>query len=64
MRKSIVIIPAYNVEKSIHEVVTGAHKYTDVSVTNDASTDGTVDILSEIDQEVGDCEAPSQVACG
>jgi dolichol-phosphate mannosyltransferase len=42
------LIPAYNEEKSIKEVVSGAKKYADVCVIDDCSTDATPDILKRI----------------
>ena len=48
MNKTLVIIPAHNEEETIYEVVTGALKYADVSVTDDGSTDRTPDILKKI----------------
>lgn len=50
-RTTLIIIPAYNEEETIHEVVTGALQYADVSVTNDGSKDGTPQILSKIQKE-------------
>ena len=51
MTPSLVIIPAYNEESSIYQVVTEALQYSDVSVTNDGSIDSTGEILEKIRQE-------------
>jgi dolichol-phosphate mannosyltransferase len=48
MSKNLVVIPAYNEEDTIDEVVTCALKYADVSVTDDGSRDRTSDILHNI----------------
>lgn len=48
MAKVIVIIPAYNEEESIEEVVTRSLAYADVSVTDDGSRDQTPKILKKI----------------
>ena len=45
----MVIIPAYNEEKTIEEVVTRAGNYADVCVIDDESKDATAEILSRID---------------
>jgi len=45
----IAIIPAYNEEESIDQVVRGAMAYTDVCVVNDGSNDATPEILDAID---------------
>jgi len=44
----LIIIPAYNEEATIKEVVTKAKKYADVCVINDNSKDSTPDILKQI----------------
>ncbi len=49
--KTLVIIPAYNEEQTIYEVVTRSLKYADVSVTNDGSRDRTPEILRTIQSE-------------
>ena len=54
MTKILVVIPAYNEEETIREVVVRSLAYADVSVTNDGSKDGTPNILKEIQAE---CEA-------
>ena len=51
MPNILTVIPAHNEEETIREVVTSALKYTDVSVTDDGSTDRTGSILKEIIQE-------------
>lgn len=51
MKKNIVIIPAYNEEETIREVVVRSLAYADVSVTDDGSKDRTPDILREISRE-------------
>lgn len=48
-RRSLVIIPAYNEEETIEEVVLRARHYADVCVINDQSGDGTAEILRGID---------------
>lgn len=50
--KKLVVIPAYNEQETIEEVVRGALAHADVSVTNDGSRDSTGEILSRIAQEV------------
>ena len=45
----LVIIPAYNEEETIEEVVSRAKNYADVCVINDKSKDATAEILSRID---------------
>jgi len=49
--KTLVVIPAYNEESTIEEVVRGAIKYADVSVTDDASKDKTPAILKSLQTE-------------
>ena len=51
MSKNLVIIPAYNEEETISEVVTRALKYADVSVTDDGSRDRTPLILQDIQDD-------------
>ncbi|MCC5815675.1 MAG: glycosyltransferase [Leptospira sp.] len=46
--KTLVVIPAYNEEETIREVVEGALVYADVFVADDASKDSTPEILSSI----------------
>lgn len=46
MSAFLVIIPAYNEEQTIEEVVTRAKKYADICVVDDCSTDSTPQILS------------------
>jgi dolichol-phosphate mannosyltransferase len=43
----LVIIPAYNEEDTIEELVTRAKKYCDVCVVNDCSKDSTLEILEQ-----------------
>lgn len=43
--KNLVVIPAYNEEKTIREVVERALTYSDVLVVDDASKDKTPEIL-------------------
>lgn len=45
----ITIIPAYNEEETIREVVLAAKRYTDVCVVDDGSSDSTPDILKSIE---------------
>ncbi|TGN19616.1 glycosyltransferase [Leptospira idonii] len=51
--KTLVVIPAYNEESTIEEVVRGAIQYADVSVTDDASKDQTPQILKKLQSEFG-----------
>lgn len=51
MSRHLVVIPAHNEEETIHEVVAKALAYTDVSVTDDGSRDGTADILRRLKAE-------------
>jgi len=44
----LIIIPAYNEEDTIEELVEGAKKFADVCVVNDCSNDLTSDILNNI----------------
>ena len=44
----LIIIPAYNEEDNIKEVVERAGKYGDVCIVNDCSTDSTQEILNRI----------------
>lgn len=46
MKNTIIIIPAYNEEKTIGELVERCKKYTDICVVNDGSTDKTADIVN------------------
>lgn len=45
----LVIVPAYNEEETIEEVVRLSRKFADVCVINDNSTDATPDILNRIE---------------
>jgi len=47
-KRSLVVIPAHNEENTIREVVVRALKYADVSVTDDGSRDGTLEILEGV----------------
>lgn len=49
--KTLVVVPAYNEESTIEEVVRGAIKYADVSVTDDSSKDSTPQILKKLQSE-------------
>lgn len=49
--KTLVVIPAYNEESTIEEVVRGAIVHADVSVTDDASKDKTPEILERLRKE-------------
>ncbi|MDF3819877.1 glycosyltransferase family 2 protein [Leptospira sp. 96542] len=51
--KTLVVIPAYNEAETIEEVIRGAIRYADVSVTDDASKDATPQILSNLKKEFG-----------
>jgi len=46
--RCIIIIPAYNEETTIEQVVLGAKKYADVCVIDDGSSDSTPDILKNL----------------
>lgn len=48
----LVVVPAYNEEDNIEEVVTRARKYADVCVVNDNSNDRTAEILAGLDCHV------------
>lgn len=52
--KTLIVIPAYNEEASIEEVIRKAIAYADVSVTDDASKDSTPQILSRLKEEFPD----------
>lgn len=47
-KRILVVIPAYNEEDTIEEVVLRAKKYADVCVINDNSSDATPEILNRI----------------
>lgn len=47
----LVVIPAYNEESTIEEVIRGAIQYADVCVVDDASKDRTPEILELLKQE-------------
>ncbi len=49
--KTLVVVPAYNEESTIEQVVRGAIKYADVSVTDDCSKDSTPEILKKLQIE-------------
>ncbi|MCB1176931.1 MAG: glycosyltransferase family 2 protein [Leptospiraceae bacterium] len=49
--KNLIVIPAYNEESTIEEVVRGAIKYADVIVVDDASKDSTPQILEKLKSE-------------
>ena len=53
MRAFLTIIPAYNEEDTIREVVERAIKYTDVCVVNDNSRDSTPIILEKLKNKYG-----------
>jgi dolichol-phosphate mannosyltransferase len=46
--KVLVVIPAYNEAETIRELVTQAARHADVCVVDDASTDGTGDLVSDL----------------
>ncbi|MCB1167451.1 MAG: glycosyltransferase [Leptospiraceae bacterium] len=50
--KTLIVIPAYNEEGTIEEVVRGALEYCDVCVVDDASRDNTPNILAAIQKEI------------
>ncbi len=52
--KTLVIIPAYNEQDTLEEVVTRSLAYADLSVTDDGSKDATPQILAKIKNE---CDA-------
>ena len=49
--RTLILIPAYNEESTIEEVVRGAAEYCDVCVVDDASKDATPKILAELKSE-------------
>ena len=49
--RTLIIIPAYNEESTIEEVVRGASEYCDVCVVDDASKDRTPEILANLKSE-------------
>ncbi len=49
--KTLIVIPAYNEDSTIEEVVRGAIVHADVSVTDDASKDKTPEILKKLQKE-------------
>ncbi|MCG9875079.1 MAG: glycosyltransferase family 2 protein [Leptospiraceae bacterium] len=49
--KSLIVIPAYNEESTIREVVEGAIKYSHVMVVDDASKDSSPQILQELSKK-------------
>ncbi|MDX1958378.1 MAG: glycosyltransferase family 2 protein [Leptospiraceae bacterium] len=51
--KNLVVIPAYNEEETIEEVVRQTIKFADVCVVNDASKDKTPEILKKLQDEFG-----------
>ena len=46
----LVVIPAYNEAKTILEVATRATRHADVCVVDDASTDATAEIISDLER--------------
>jgi dolichol-phosphate mannosyltransferase len=54
MSKNLVVIPAYNEESTIEDVVRFSIKYADICVVNDASKDRTPEILSSLQKEFPD----------
>ncbi len=48
-RDTVVVIPCYNEEETIEEVVTKAMQYADVCIIDDCSTDRSPEILAAID---------------
>ncbi|NCN09784.1 MAG: glycosyltransferase family 2 protein [Leptospira sp.] len=46
--KSLIVIPAYNEESTIREVVEGSVAFSDVMIVDDASKDSTPTILAEL----------------
>lgn len=61
MQERLVIIPAYNEEDSIAEVVTRSLAYADVSVTDDGSRDRTPEILRAIAADCAAGKHPNQL---
>ena len=49
--RHIVVIPAYNEESSIEELVTAVREYSDVVVVNDGSRDKTGEIIDKLKSE-------------
>jgi len=60
-RKYLVVIPAHDEEETIHEVVTRALRYADVSVTDDGSRDATGQILKNIRKECASSRHPHSI---
>lgn len=54
--KTLIVIPAYNEEETIEEVVRGAADYCDVCVVDDASKDRTPQILADLKSEFAGSE--------
>lgn len=52
--KKLIVIPAYNEEETIEEVVRGAIRHADVIVVDDASKDRTPEILEKLKKEFPD----------
>lgn len=48
----VIVIPAYNEEKSIKKVIKDSMKYGDVIVVNDGSTDKTLEIIKQMNAQV------------
>lgn len=48
-QRILVVVPAYNEADTIEEVVTHAARHADVCVVDDASTDGTGEIVAEME---------------
>ncbi len=50
MARTLVVVPAYNEADTIEEVVTRASRHADVCVVDDASTDGTGEIVAGLER--------------
>ena len=52
MKKTIIVIPVYNEEQTIGELIERSKKYTDICVVNDGSKDKTADIVNSYPEVV------------
>ena len=46
LKKTIIVIPVYNEEQTIGEIIERSKKFTDICVVNDSSKDKTADIVN------------------
>tara|TARA_B100000809_G_scaffold216618_1_gene222383 strand:- start:514 stop:1212 length:699 start_codon:yes stop_codon:yes gene_type:complete len=52
LKKAIIVIPVYNEEQTIGELIERSKKYTDICVVNDGSKDKTADIVNSYPEVV------------